>query len=187
MAWVFCGMSILSLIYPLHSIYHSSITWNLVASQIILNTWDLMAFYRQHKAKYAQVMIWNLLELCQHGSVDNYCMMSHASDAIIRINWPVVFFNRAHRLAIPIRCLLPPTKKKKKQQQKNSQIWQCSASDKYPTMHPFVTEMCTHVHISVTKWCIVYMGLVHCGICASDLLLQEMHVCTSGIGNHFFQ
>ena len=22
-------------------------------------------------------------------------------------------------------------------------------------MHHFVTEMCTHVHISVTKWCIV--------------------------------
>ena len=30
-----------------------------------------------------------------------------------------------------------------------------NASDKYPTMHHFVTEMCTHVHISVTKWCIV--------------------------------
>ena len=25
----------------------------------------------------------------------------------------------------------------------------------YPTMHFFVTEMCTGVHISVTKWCIV--------------------------------
>ena len=25
----------------------------------------------------------------------------------------------------------------------------------YPTMHHFVTEMCTCVHISVTKWCIV--------------------------------
>ena len=24
-----------------------------------------------------------------------------------------------------------------------------------PTMHNFVTEMCTHVHISVTKWCIM--------------------------------
>ena len=30
---------------------------------------------------------------------------------------------------------------------------------KYPTMHHFVTEMCTHVHISVTKWCIV--GYLH--------------------------
>ena len=30
-----------------------------------------------------------------------------------------------------------------------------NASDKYPTMHYFVTEMCTHVHISVTKQCIV--------------------------------
>ena len=28
-------------------------------------------------------------------------------------------------------------------------------SDKYRTMHRFVTEMCTHVHISVTEWCIV--------------------------------
>ena len=30
-----------------------------------------------------------------------------------------------------------------------------NASDQYPIMHCFVTEMCTHVHISVTKWCIV--------------------------------
>ena len=29
----------------------------------------------------------------------------------------------------------------------------------YPTMHHFVTEMCTHVHISVTKWCIVGYGI----------------------------
>ena len=29
-----------------------------------------------------------------------------------------------------------------------------NASDKYPTMQHFVTEMCTHVHISVTKCCI---------------------------------
>ena len=32
------------------------------------------------------------------------------------------------------------------------------ASDEYPTMHHFVTEMCTHVHISVTKWSIVGYG-----------------------------
>ena len=30
-----------------------------------------------------------------------------------------------------------------------------NASDIYPTIHHFVTEMCTHVHISVAKWCIV--------------------------------
>ena len=30
-----------------------------------------------------------------------------------------------------------------------------NASEKYTTMHHFVTEMCTYVHISVTKWCIV--------------------------------
>ena len=29
---------------------------------------------------------------------------------------------------------------------------------KYPTMHHFVTEMCTHVYISITKWCIVGYG-----------------------------
>ena len=30
-----------------------------------------------------------------------------------------------------------------------------NASDKYPTMHHFVTEICTRVHIYVTKRCIV--------------------------------
>ena len=30
-----------------------------------------------------------------------------------------------------------------------------NALNTYPTMHHFVTEMCTHVHISDTKWCIV--------------------------------
>ena len=30
-----------------------------------------------------------------------------------------------------------------------------NAWNKYPTMHHFVTEMCIHVHISVTQWCIV--------------------------------
>ena len=30
-----------------------------------------------------------------------------------------------------------------------------NASVPCPTMHHFVTEMCTRVHISVTKWCIV--------------------------------
>ena len=45
-----------------------------------------------------------------------------------------------------------------------------NASDKYPTMHYFVTEMGTYVPISVTKWCIVGFGLVHCGICEMGLL-----------------
>ena len=30
-----------------------------------------------------------------------------------------------------------------------------NASVPYPTMQRFVTEMCTHVHIPFTKWCIV--------------------------------
>ena len=29
---------------------------------------------------------------------------------------------------------------------------------KYPTVHHFVTEMCTRVYISVTKWCTVRYG-----------------------------
>ena len=54
-----------------------------------------------------------------------------------------------------------------------------NALENYPTMHNFVTEMCTHVHISVTNWCIVGYGtgalwdteLVHCGICATGVLM----------------
>ena len=41
-------------------------------------------------------------------------------------------------------------------------------SDKYRTMHHFVTEMCTHVHICVTKQYIFAlwdMGLLYWGIC----------------------
>ena len=35
----------------------------------------------------------------------------------------------------------------------------------YPTMHHFVTEMCTCVHISVTKWCIVgYLSGALCNL-----------------------
>ena len=30
--------------------------------------------------------------------------------------------------------------------------------DKYPTMHHFVTQICKHVHISITKCCIVGYG-----------------------------
>ena len=42
----------------------------------------------------------------------------------------------------------------------------------YPTMHHFVTEMCTCLHISVTKWCNVgywVIYLMHCGICEMGL------------------
>ena len=55
----------------------------------------------------------------------------------------------------------------------NNTIWSCyrmsmvridpshkshNASDKYPIMRHFATEMCTHVRISVTEWCIVGYG-----------------------------
>ena len=35
-----------------------------------------------------------------------------------------------------------------------------NASEKYPRMHHFVTEMCTYVHISVTKWYILGYGSI---------------------------
>ena len=45
-----------------------------------------------------------------------------------------------------------------------------NALNKYPIMHYFVTEMCTHVYISVTKWCIVGYGNGALWICATCLL-----------------
>ena len=45
-------------------------------------------------------------------------------------------------------------------QRDNRPIWNKShdAFDKCPTIHHFVTKMCTHMHMSVTKWCIVRYG-----------------------------
>ena len=43
-------------------------------------------------------------------------------------------------------------------------------------MHHFVTEMCTHVHISVTNGALRDMGLVHSAIHAIGLL----HLKTTG-------
>ena len=46
-----------------------------------------------------------------------------------------------------------------------------NAPELYPTMHQFVTEMCTHVHISVKKTGALWdICLMHCGICEMDLL-----------------
>ena len=55
-----------------------------------------------------------------------------------------------------------------------SQIPQCIRK-KYPTMHRFITKMCTNAHISVTIWCIVGIGLVHCGICAMGLMGSRLY------------
>ena len=43
-----------------------------------------------------------------------------------------------------------------------------NALDKYPTMHYFVTEMCTFLLQNGALW---DMGMVHCGICATGLLI----------------
>ena len=53
----------------------------------------------------------------------------------------------------------------------------------HPTMHHFVTEMCTCMHFSVAKWCIVGhlsnalwdIYLMHCGICEMGLLRFVSH------------
>ena len=49
-----------------------------------------------------------------------------------------------------------------------------SAWDKYPTIHHFVTEMCTHVHISVTNCCMLWdMVQMHSGICEMGLVYED--------------
>ena len=45
-----------------------------------------------------------------------------------------------------------------------------NALDRYPTVQHFVTEMCTHVHISVTKCCIVGHGSVALWDLCDDLI-----------------
>ena len=53
-----------------------------------------------------------------------------------------------------------------------------NAQVRHPTMHHFVTEMCTCMHFSVAKCCIVRhlsnalwdIYLMHCGICEMGLL-----------------
>ena len=52
-----------------------------------------------------------------------------------------------------------------------------NALDKYSTMHHFVTKMCTGVHISVTKWCIV--GLQTKTICLMILWLKDLYMFIS--------
>ena len=48
-----------------------------------------------------------------------------------------------------------------------------NALDEYTTMHHFLPEVFTHVHISVKNGALWNMGLVHCGICATDLLIPD--------------
>ena len=53
-----------------------------------------------------------------------------------------------------------------------------NASNKYHTMHPFATEMCTHVHISVTKWCIMGYGTgALWDLCAKFSWKMAMEMC----------
>ena len=55
--------------------------------------------------------------------------------------------------------------------------------DKYHTMHHFVTEMCTHVHISVTNGALWDMGLVHCGYWLRHPVIFQFQHC-KGYWNH---
>ena len=44
----------------------------------------------------------------------------------------------------------------------------------YPTMPNFVTEMCMHVHISVTKWYIVgYFSNALCDLCDASIMIYS--------------
>ena len=64
-----------------------------------------------------------------------------------------------------------------------------NASDKYPTMHHFITEMCTHL---VTKWCIVgfgtgalwdlWGGSIPCKQSHSDARITFVAMCRIGTG-----
>ena len=59
------------------------------------------------------------------------------------------------------------------------------ASDKYHTMQHFVTEICTHVPISIKNGVLWDMGQLHCGICEFGLLSPEdtaMYVIFNGLG-----
>ena len=45
-----------------------------------------------------------------------------------------------------------------------------NAPGRYPTIHHFVAEMDTRVHIYLLQNAVLWdMGLVHCGICATGL------------------
>ena len=60
----------------------------------------------------------------------------------------------------------------------------CNALNIHPTMHHFVTEMCTHVQISVTKWCIIGYGICATGESTLTLfhkILLIRHLTTSTI------
>ena len=53
-----------------------------------------------------------------------------------------------------------------------------NALDKYPTMHHFVTEICTHVYIFVIKWCIVRYGTGELwDTCNSSILYIYLTYC----------
>ena len=68
-------------------------------------------------------------------------------------------------------------------------IWSISSThkshntaDTYLSMQHFVTEMCTHVHISVTKWCIAGYGIGAFG----DLQNRSNHVSSRYLMNFAF-
>ena len=56
----------------------------------------------------------------------------------------------------------------------------------YPTMHHFVTGMCTCVHVSVTKRALGINWLLHCGICEMVLLSHIEECAVSVIMNTSF-
>ena len=57
-----------------------------------------------------------------------------------------------------------------------------NAPDRYPTMHHFVTELCTHVYTSVLKCALWDEGLVYCGIRSTGLWKYVFCLLTQKLG-----
>ena len=96
--------------------------------EIIRIYWELMTYQPQQNESLAKNM--NTF----HGMYWSYGFRSHLTPGYINSSWQ--HEANVHRGIVPSH---------------KSHI----ALDKYPSIHHFITEMCTHVHISATIWCIV--------------------------------
>ena len=86
------------------------------------------------------VTSYGVIDLCQCFSCNSLLPVWHQA-----IAWTNVYLYSMMLYDIHLRTIEPSHKSH-------------NSSDKYPTMHCFVTEMGVYVHISVTKWCIVGYG-----------------------------
>ena len=106
---------------------------------------------------------WLEIPVFNHDQLKNYLLIEYQSvcKIIDHVNHTLSIWNRPtleKRLCFQ-QCIKSGGKKKQyrvwdKDNCTVVQIPQCTR-DQYPTMPHFISEMCTRVHISVTKWCIV--------------------------------